>query len=82
MEIGAGTGRYAHALTRQGYAVDAEVFAAKSEPKDLFKLVRKEDIDALMSVFPSTRLQYAATGGCALLMCEAIDNVNGDMFEL
>ena len=37
--------------------LDAETFAAKSEPKDLFELVRKEDIDDLMSIFPITRLQ-------------------------
>ncbi len=32
--------------------LDEKNFAAKSEPKDLFELVRKEDIDELMSVFP------------------------------
>ena len=52
--------------------LDGETFAAKSEPKDLFELVRKEDIDDVMSVFPITRLHYAATDGCALLIREAI----------
>ena len=36
--------------------LDSETFAAKSQPKDLFELVRKEDIDELMSDFSTTRL--------------------------
>ena len=62
--------------------LDPETFAAKSEPKDLFELVRKEDIDDLMSVFPTTRLHYAAADGCALLMREAIDKMDDETFEL
>ncbi|MDO4322986.1 MAG: class I SAM-dependent methyltransferase [Lachnospiraceae bacterium] len=62
--------------------LDASTFAARSEPKDLFELVRKEDIDALMSVFPVSRLHYAASDGCALLMREAVDAMEEDVFEL
>ena len=62
--------------------LDAQTFAANSEPKDLFELVRKEDIDALMSVFPVTRLHYVAADGCALLMREAIDAMDSDTFAL
>lgn len=62
--------------------LDSETFAAKSEPKDLFELVRKEDIDELMSVFPTTRLHYVATDGCSLLMREAIDKMDNDTFDL
>lgn len=62
--------------------LDAETFAAKSEPKDLFELVRKEDIDDLMSVFPITRLNYVATDGCALLLREAIEKMDDDTFHL
>ena len=62
--------------------LDSETFAAKSEPKDLFELVRKEDIDDLMSVFPTTRLHYVAADGSALLMREAIDKMDNDTFEL
>ncbi len=40
--------------------IDSQTFAAKSEPKDLFELVRKEYIDDLMSIFPVTRLHYVA----------------------
>ena len=62
--------------------LDSETFAAKSEPKDLFELVRKEDIDDLMSVFPVTRLHYVASDGCALFMREAVDGMNDEMFGL
>lgn len=62
--------------------LDAETFAAKSEPKDLFELVRKEDIDDLMADFPITRLHYVATDGCALFMREAIDAMNDETFQL
>lgn len=62
--------------------LDAETFTAKSEPKDLFELVRKEDIDDLMSIFPVTKLHYVATDGCALFMREAIDNMNDETFQL
>lgn len=62
--------------------LDPVTFAAASEPKDLFELVRKEDIDELMSVFPTTRLHYVAADGCALLMHEAIDDMDNDTFEL
>lgn len=62
--------------------LDAETFAAKSEPKDLFELVRKEDIDDLMAEFSTTRLHYVATDGCALFMREAIDAMNDETFQL
>lgn len=62
--------------------LDANTFAAKSEPKDLFELVRKEDIDELMSIFPTTRLHYVASDGCSLLMREAIDKMDNEIFEL
>ena len=62
--------------------LDPETFAAKSEPKDLFELVRKGDIDDCMSVFPVTRLHYVATDGCALFMREAIDAMDSETFQL
>lgn len=62
--------------------LDADTFAAKSEPKDLFELVRKEDIDDLMSIFPVTRLHYVATDGCSLFMREAIDTMDNETFQL
>lgn len=62
--------------------LDSRTFAAKSEPKDLFELVRKEDIDDLMAPFPVTRLHYVASDGCALLMREAVDAMAADTFDL
>lgn len=62
--------------------LDADTFAAGSEPKDLFELVRKEDIDDLMSIFPVTRLHYVATDGCSLFMREAIDTMDNETFQL
>lgn len=62
--------------------LDAETFAAKSEPKDLFELVRKEDIDELMTKFSTTRLHYVATDGVALFMRESIDKMEQDTFDL
>lgn len=62
--------------------LDSQSFAAKSEPKDLFELVRKEDIDALMAAFPVTRLHYVASDGCALLLREAIDAMDDAAFAL
>ncbi len=62
--------------------INGNTFATKSKPEDLFELVRKEDIDELMSVFPTTRLHYVATDGCALFMREAIDRMDDETFEL
>ena len=62
--------------------LDGRTFAAKSEPKDLFELVRREDIDDLMSVFPVNRLHYVASDGSALLMREAVDAMDKETFEL
>ena len=62
--------------------LDGETFAAKSETKDLFELVRKEDVDELMRDFPTTRLHYVASDGCALLLRDAIDAMDDDAFAL
>lgn len=62
--------------------IDSETFEAKSEPRDLFELVRREDIDDLMAAFPVERLHYVASDGCALFMREAIDAMDDDMFQL
>ena len=62
--------------------IDPQTFAAKPEPKDLFELVRKENIDDLMSVFNVTRLHYVASDGLALYMREAVDSIDDDAFAL
>lgn len=62
--------------------LDSKTFAAKSQPKDLFELVRKENIDDLMSVFDVSRLYYVASDGCSLFMREAVDAMDDEIFEL
>lgn len=62
--------------------LDPETFAARSEPKDLFELVRKEDVDDIMAAFPVTRLHYVAADGCALLLREAVDAMSEEEFRL
>ncbi len=62
--------------------IDPISFATKSEPKDLFELVRKEDIDNLMSDFQTTRLHYVATDGLSEHLQETIDGMDDDTFEL
>lgn len=62
--------------------IDSKTFIAKSQPKDLFELVRKENIDDLMSVFSVSRLNYVASDGCALFMREAVDAMDDVTFEL
>ena len=70
-----------HEYVKNGL-LDSETFAAISEPKDLFELVRKEDIDEIMSSFSTTRLHYVASDGLALFMREAISNMDNDTFNL
>ncbi|WP_413840481.1 MULTISPECIES: class I SAM-dependent methyltransferase [unclassified Clostridioides] len=62
--------------------LDSKTFATKSQPKDLLELVRKENIDDLMSVFDVSRLHYVASDGCSLFMREAVDAMDDEIFEL
>ena len=62
--------------------IDSRTFAARSRPQDLFELVRKEDIDRIMATFPTTRLHYIASDGCALLIRESIDAMDDQEFDL
>lgn len=62
--------------------IDSKTFATKSQPKDVFELVRKEYIDELMTEFPVSRLHYVASDGCALFMREAVDAMDDVTFEL
>ena len=65
--------------------IDSVTWATTSKPKDLFELVRKEDVDELMSVFPVTRLHYVATGNCVRYTeyCrEVLDSMSDERFNL
>ena len=55
---------------------------ATSSPLDIFDLVRVEDIDFVMSIFPTTRLHYVAASGYARHMREELNAMDDDMFEL
>ena len=62
--------------------IEPKTFATISEPKELFELVRKENIDKLMSTFPTTRLHYVASNGLSQLLRETIDDMDDDTFDL
>lgn len=62
--------------------IEGETFRAKSKPEDLFELVRKEDIDKLILDFPVKRLHYVATDSCALLLRDAIEKMDNELFEI
>ena len=62
--------------------IDPETFAAVCSPEQLFDLVRKEDIDELMSGLPVTRLHYVASDGYAMCMREAVDAMDDETFNL
>lgn len=62
--------------------LDPVTFAATSGPKDLFELVRKEEVDALMVPLPAKRLHYVAADGCALLLRDALDRMDPELFKL
>lgn len=62
--------------------IHEQTFAAKSEPKDIFELVRLEDIYELTAAVPVTRLHYVATDGWASFMRETIDAMDDDSFRM
>ena len=61
--------------------IDPVTFSTRSEPKDLFELVRKEDVLELTSYFPVTRLHYIATDGFTRYMRESINHMDDALFE-
>lgn len=70
----------------QGYInqgiLNSESFAANFKEENLFDLVRKKDIDELMSSFPVTRLHYIATDGSAVLLEKEINGMSCEEFQL
>ena len=53
-----------------------------SEPKELFELVRTEDIDSLDAEFPVERLGLVATDGASHYLRECIDAMDDEVFGL
>ncbi len=62
--------------------LDTEQFKAHSEPWDIFELVRKVDIDDLMSDMNTERLNYVATDGFTRHMRETVENMNDEIFNI
>lgn len=62
--------------------LDPVTFAATSAPKDLFELVRKDEIDELMAPLGVKRLHYVAADGCALLLRDTLDRMDPEKFKL
>ena len=63
--------------------LNEDTFSVSSKPEVLcFDLVRREDIDNIMSLFPTTRLHYVASDGYAYHMREAIEDMDENMFDL
>ena len=62
--------------------INPQTFSASSEPALLFEIIRKEDIDDLMSVLPVSRLHYVATDGYAFHMQDTIDEMDDAAFDL
>jgi len=68
------------AYVAQGF-IDPQTFAIVRSPEELFEIVRKPDIDDLMSVFPVTRLRYVATDGLTMVIREAVDAMDDATFD-
>ena len=62
--------------------IDPATFAARSEPKLIFELTRKENIDMRNAMFDVERLHYVASDGCSAVIGDAIDAMNDAAFDL
>ena len=62
--------------------VDPVTFKAASDPAELFELYRREDIDALMERFHTTRLHYVGTDMATNYMRDCIDAMDDAFFNL
>lgn len=61
--------------------VDPVTFKTASDPAELFQMYRREDIDALISHFPVTRLHYVGTDMMTNYMREAVDGMEQSLFD-
>jgi ubiquinone/menaquinone biosynthesis C-methylase UbiE len=62
--------------------IDPVTFATTSVPEDVFELVRKEDIDRIMSGFDSERLHYVATDLFARYISDELNEMDEAAFAL
>lgn len=61
--------------------VDYETFKLSSNPKEVFSLFRKEDVDKLMSNFNVKRLHYIGTDMLTRFISGAVDEMDDETFE-
>ena len=64
------------------HLVDPVTFKASSDPAELFQLYRREDIDALMANYATTRLHYVGTDMATNYMRPVIDEMDDELYEL
>ena len=64
------------------FGVTMPGYKAYSTPKSLFEIVRKEDIDELMTAHPTTRLHYVATDLFTNHMRATVDAMDDKTFAL
>ena len=70
-----------HELLEDGL-VDPVAFLAFSEPKEIFQLYRKADIDEMMGHLTVSRLHFVATDGYTHHMPETVDAMDDDTFDV
>ena len=61
--------------------IDYETFKFSSNPKEVFSLFRKEDVDKLMSNFNVKRLHYIGTDMLTRFISGAVDEMDDETFE-
>ncbi len=62
--------------------INPVTFDTVSVPEDIFELVRKEDIDRLMSKFSVERLHYVSTDLFTNYMRDAVNAMDDESFDL
>ena len=62
--------------------LNTDTFVTRSDPKELFELVRKSDIDRMIAGFPVERLHYVATDGLSYFMRRDLEEMDQATFDL
>lgn len=62
--------------------LDTETFTAVSNPREIFEMCRKEDIDSLRNEFNVTQLYFIAADGYTNHMRETVDKMTDDIYEI
>ena len=62
--------------------LDPESFETHSEPKDVFELYRREDIDLLRGALPVTQLHFVASDGFTNHIRETVDAMDDAVYAV